>query len=94
MWQLLSIADYTIHIEGTIYFPLSSSHTRYTLYCTVATQATCQTNGMVETDSILFLKLSLAVFRVGSVAFVVVLSNVCIYRKTSTGCVLSAKEKT
>ena len=81
------------YIEGTIYFPLSSSHTRYTHY-TVATQAACQTNGMVETDSILFLKLSLAVFRVGSVAFVVVLSNVCIYRKTSTGCVLSAKEKT
>ena len=89
------------YIEGTIYFPLSSSHTRYTHY-TVATQAACQTNSMVETDSILFLKLSLAVFRVGSflfgscdkVAFVVFLSNVCIYRKTSTGCVLSAKEKT
>ena len=89
------------YIEGTIYFPLSSSHTRYTHY-TVATQAACQTNGMVETDSILFFKFSLAVFRVGSflfgscdkVAFVVFLSNVCIYRKTSTGCVLSAKEKT
>ena len=74
----------------------------YSLHTTVATQAACQTNGMVETDSILFFKFSLAVFRVGSflfgscdkVAFVVFLSNVCIYRKTSTGCVLSAKEKT
>ena len=93
------LRDYTIQREQyTFPFlpPILATH------YTVATQAACQTNGMVETDSILFFKFSLAVFRVGSflfgscdkVAFVVFLSNVCIYRKTSTGCVLSAKEKT